>query len=368
MQLYNYLKPKMQFIGTLVMAFAMFSCGSYQYAGYEDDSIYGDTERTVRTVEYVEEAPATDNSTYYKNYFKDKSEQYAAISDENDVIFTDIDSYESTYAENDTLYYDSYGGWGENNTDVSINIYGGHAFNSIWWNRPYYTSWGWNYGYGYGNVWGYGFNSWGWNRPLWLDFGYGLGWGYNNWWCPPFYNNWGWNRPYWNGGYYGGYYSNRALAYNSTRRGAAYANGSMANMSRRSSINSPITSRRTMSSDLNRRGTINRSSTTNRRRINTNPSSRTRIGSTNSSRIRTTNSTRSRPKTTTRSNISRSRPSNISRGSSSRINNSGSRNISRSNSGSSSRSSATRSSSSSRSSGSSRSSSSRSSTSRRGNN
>ena len=37
MQLYNYLKSKMQFIGTLVIAFAMFSCGSYQYAGYEND-------------------------------------------------------------------------------------------------------------------------------------------------------------------------------------------------------------------------------------------------------------------------------------------------------------------------------------------
>ena len=134
MQLYNYLKPKMQFIGTLVMAFAMFSCGSYQYAGYENDSIYGDSERIV---EYVNDEPAADNSQYYKNYFKEKTEQYAAITDGNDVIFTDIDSYEGDYVEeNDTLYYDNYAGWGEDNTDVTINIYGGHAFNSIWWNRP----------------------------------------------------------------------------------------------------------------------------------------------------------------------------------------------------------------------------------------
>ena len=67
MQLFNYLKPKMQFIGTLVMAFAMFSCGSYQYAGYENDSIYGDADRTVV---YVEDEPTSDNSQYYKNYFK----------------------------------------------------------------------------------------------------------------------------------------------------------------------------------------------------------------------------------------------------------------------------------------------------------
>ncbi len=207
MQLYNYLKPKMQFIGTLVMAFAMFSCGSYQYAGYENDSIYGDSDRTVA---YVEEQPTSDNSQYYKNYFKEKTEQYASISGENDIIFTDIDSYEGGYVEeNDTLYYGNYAGWGENNSDVTINIYGGHAFNSIWWNRPYFTSWGWNYGYGYGNVWGLGYNYWGWNRPLWLDFGWG----------------WGWNSPYWYGGfnhpyYYGNiYYGNNwwYYAFNSFR-------------------------------------------------------------------------------------------------------------------------------------------------------
>ena len=65
MQLYNYLKPKMYFIGTLLLSFAFFSCGSYQYAGYENDSIYGDSERTV---EYVNEEPSNDNSAYYKNY------------------------------------------------------------------------------------------------------------------------------------------------------------------------------------------------------------------------------------------------------------------------------------------------------------
>jgi hypothetical protein len=305
MQLYDYLKPKMHFIGLFAVAITMVSCGSYQYAGYEDDSIYG---RTERTVDYANNESSADNSLYYKDYFKEKTEQYAGISDDSDVIFTDIDSYEGVASdENDTIYDGNYAGWGENNSDVTINIYGGHAFNSIWWNRPYYTSWGWNYGYGYGNLWGYGFNNYyGWNRPLWLDFGYGYGYGF------PYYYGGYYGYPYYygniyygnfNGYYEGNYYNRRPLAYNSTRRGASYtANRTMGNTSRRSTINSSNT-RRTTVGDLNRRTTNRRSilnSNTNRRSINSNATRRIQ-----------TNSTRTRP-TTTRSNNTRTRSNNTS--------------------------------------------------------
>ena len=46
-----------------------------------------------------------------------------------------------------------------------------------------------------------------------------------------------WNSNQYNNGYYGGQYRGRALAYNSTRRGATYANSGISNINRRSSVN-----------------------------------------------------------------------------------------------------------------------------------
>ncbi|MCK5400653.1 MAG: hypothetical protein KAJ28_03385, partial [Flavobacteriaceae bacterium] len=146
MQLNYNQKSKMHLIGALGLLFSLVSCGSYQYAGY-DDSIYGTSERNVEyQVESSREATSPQSSSYYQNYFKEKSQELDYLS-QDDVIFTDIDSYESNYeVENDTLVDDqeSYAGWGQNTTEVSINVYNSGFYNNFWWNRPY------GYGYGYG--------------------------------------------------------------------------------------------------------------------------------------------------------------------------------------------------------------------------
>ncbi|MBT8311195.1 MAG: hypothetical protein HKO72_11115, partial [Flavobacteriaceae bacterium] len=121
MQLKNYLKDKMPMVAALGVLLGLSSCGSYQYAGYEDD-IYGVSERRV---EYQEQRTERDveqnNNTYYKNYFAEKSQELDAIAQENE-IFTDIDSYEGSYSESDSLEFDptGYAGWGQDNTQVTI--------------------------------------------------------------------------------------------------------------------------------------------------------------------------------------------------------------------------------------------------------
>ena len=173
MHLKNYLQSKMHLFGILGLALIMSSCGSYQYAGYDDDAIYSNSEKNVEYEETTSETETTsENSGYYKNYFKEKSNQYDNII-QDEAIFTDIDSYESEGGEVDYAE-EGYAGWGQDNQDVVINVYGGHLYNSIWWNRPYYTAWGWNYGWnnywGWNNGFGYGWNNWGWNA------GFGWGW------------------------------------------------------------------------------------------------------------------------------------------------------------------------------------------------
>ena len=347
MHVNNYLKSKIILAGAFSIAFTIVSCGSYQYAGYTHDSIYGDSGRTVT---YVEQAPTSNNNQYYQNYFKEKTEEYAAMSNSNNDVFTDIDSYQGDYTQvEDTTYNENYPGWGGNNSDVTINIYGGHSFNSIWWNRPYYTSWGWNYGYGYGNVWGYGFNNfYGWNRPIWLDYG----WGWNNpFWNLGYYNNFYFGNAYY-GGYYNNYYNRHSLSYNQTRRGALANNRILPNsINRRNSVISPGEGRRVVAGEANRR-TINRTNLNNRRVIGNKSDiyrSKSRPNNTSRTRPITIKSSNNRSKNTFGSSSSRSRSdNNISRSntSSRRSNSSASRSSSGRSSSSMSRSSSSRSSSS----------------------
>lgn len=344
MDLNNYLKPKMQLIGMLSLLVGLTSCGSYQYAGYDDDSIYGSSERIV---EYQEETTTStgENSAYYQNYFRDKALE---LEDNEDVIFTDIDSYESYSVENDSLFEDHYAGWGYDNSDVTITIYNRPYFNSYWnWAYPYnrwYSGWGW----------GYGFHDWyspyyiGWHRPFFYGYNY-----------PYFYS------PYYYGGYYNsyynGYYSNRRLAYNAGRRGSIYSNSISGIINRNN-----IASRNTVS----RRNTVG--TTTSRRsssRFNSEvvPRRSFRLNS-NSTRPRTMSRPRvntSRPRTTTKSKSINRRPTSTKSNTIIRRSNNSSRsnNVSRSSSSTRSSSSVSRSSNSS-----SRSSGSRTSTSRRKNN
>ena len=246
MRSYYYVQSKMHYFGIVVLALLMSSCGSYQYAGYEEDAIYGESERRVEYVETEPEQAETDNNGYYKNYFKEKTLQYESIAQE-DAVFTDIDSYEGSYEEeNDSLRYtEGYGAWGQDHNEaVVINVY---QNNWAGWYYPYSWRWGYNWGYNY-----WGWNSWGWNS---------WGWGYNNW-CPPFYGGgyWGypyayggyWGHPYYYGGYNRPYYGHSyGYAYNAGRR-SAYSNSTLASLGRRGGLDAYTGSRRDgLNSSLN---------------------------------------------------------------------------------------------------------------------
>lgn len=236
----------------LLAGLLVVSCGSYQQASYyPNDGIYADDTGRVTVEHYPQtqqRAAAKDDDNVYGNYFGQKAEEYGEILDSE--VFTDVDSYSAATAqdslnldaESDYYYdpnntYQGYGGWGDNASSVTVNVYDG---------------WGWGgYGYGLGYPWigyyGYGFyNPWRYYGGYWGYPGYyGYGWGWGGYWG---YNSWGWGG-YWGypgywGGYYGypyyrhgGYYGYGSYAYNRSRRG--YYNSSLAsnNLRGRSNLN-----------------------------------------------------------------------------------------------------------------------------------
>lgn len=323
MQFNNYIKTKLSSFVALSFTFALASCGSYQYIGYDNDGIYSEREVVYEEATDTETSNTNiQNNSYYKNYFNEKANQYNNVPDDERVIFTDIDSYEGDYSDENQEegVQNEYAGWGQASNNITINYidngwnnyngwYGYNGWNNYYswngyygWNNWRYNNWGWNAGFGY-----YG---WGWN----------YGWGYyNNYWCPPGFN--------------GYYYNNRGLAYNSGRRGSNYAYANRNSVSRR---NSSTISRRSSTSSRNnstvRRSTPRRSNSSTIRRNTT-----TRSNNTVRSRSNTrsnSNVTRPRSSSSTRSNTRRSTTPRSSSSSSVRS------------SGSSSRSSGTRSSSS----------------------
>ncbi|NNL83684.1 MAG: hypothetical protein HKP28_09850, partial [Winogradskyella sp.] len=165
MQFNSTLIKKLPFYVALSTVFLLSSCGSYQYVGYDDDGIYN-SDDSVIVVERQVETPNTtsQNSEYYKDYFGNTSKEIESITNENEV-FTDIDSYEGSYAEEvqDTLdYRTGYAGWGQANDQVIINIDNG-------------PNWGWGWGMNWYNPWAW--NRWGWNRFGWNTWGWNTGWG-----------------------------------------------------------------------------------------------------------------------------------------------------------------------------------------------
>lgn len=208
-------KPSLKMLWTRslygLIAVALTACGS-TYNTTDADGIYGeDTTPVVAESDNAEENDEAKNS-YYKQYFKTKSQSLDEIPEE-DVIFTDIEAYSSNESLDEEGYvvveetggYNGYAGWGDNTTDVSVNVYGG------------YGGWGWGGGWGIGFGWGWGNPYWGWGGawgyPYWGWGGY-WGWygGYNPWYCayptPYYYNNYG----------HGGY----AYSYNRGRRNSDY--------------------------------------------------------------------------------------------------------------------------------------------------
>jgi len=301
MRLINYLQTKLPALAIFSMALALTSCGSYQYVGQNSDGIYGEDNRQVQAT--PEKQQETTGNEYYKNYFKEKSLEMEAESQGNEV-FVDVDSYQGNYSDENTE--ESYGAWGENGNEVTINVYennGWGFYNN--WNRPF---WGWN-------RWGWNRNFVGWNGGFW-NGGF-----YNSFWCPPYYgygfaNGFGYGYPY-NYGYYGrnnGY--GRGLAYNNTRRGGL----SRTTLNRRNNTSSRVrttrsTTRNSFSTSRSNRRVRANSSSNNAPTRRPQSTRTTRSTRNNSSTVRPNRST---PRTNRSYTPSRSstRSSGFSRGSS----------------------------------------------------
>ena len=301
---------KLPFFVAVGLMALLTSCGSFQYAGYNNDGIYSSD---VPEPEKQVVATAPNESNYYKNYFAENAADVNAITEESEV-FTDIDSYQGNYIEReqDTVEQrPAYGGWGQNNSNVTINVIdnGWMGFNDPWlWNGGFgFNNWGW------GQPWG--INRWGWNR----GFGWGGGFGWNN----VFFGN-----------------QNR-YAFAGGRRGSLLNNNSINSIGRNNTLttrrgNSALSRRNYSTSRLsNSRSTTRRNSSlsrtnSNSRTIRNTGTSRTNRTIRNSSSTRNSNSRVTRP-TTSRSSSSTRSSTRSSRSSGSSTRSSGS---SRSSSGS----------------------------------
>jgi hypothetical protein len=230
MQLYYFSNPIRSFLNIFILI-CLTACGSYQNSSVMTEDIYENDKVVAVQVLEVQQLPNSQN-TFYKNAFSEKSKEYELVKTENDILFTEAEQYTDANSDNDSTDV-SYGPWGDNKTNVTINMLGGHSMYSIRGSRNNYPSWLMNSGYGYGNVFGYGLNSWGygydmyWTKPYWNNFHNGLFY--------PYWNNMGYGGygygGYGYGGYgYGGYgygyglsnnfYRNTNVAYVSGRRGS----------------------------------------------------------------------------------------------------------------------------------------------------
>jgi len=153
------------------MAVVASSCGSYQNVSYYDrDGIYGDVDKPQNNNQNPQ---VSQQNNQYKEYF-------GSLQNNNEGVetFTDVENYKSNYdnaqQNNNSEYSNGYSGWGNNSSNVNINVYdtnwGWNSWNNYWnWN----IGWGWNSWYG--PNWGWGLNSW---------YGPNWGWGWNNWYGP----------------------------------------------------------------------------------------------------------------------------------------------------------------------------------------
>lgn len=279
MQNNNSFSIKTPYIAVYSFFIVLASCGSSQYAGQDNDGIYN----SDTSIEYQEEVakndPESSSNTFYKNYFKEKSLEYQLPVDEEDEIFTDVDDYEGDYTvaqDSVDTEYDSYAGWGEENSSVSITVNTGFSYG--------YNNWG------YYNPWYYGYSY----------YPYSYGWGYYNpWFYPtPYYGYYG---GYYGGGYYGGgyyAYGGRGLAYSSSRRGNYYGNNYYG--SRNSNLYNGRS--RTRGNSLGYATPRVRGNNTNSSSLNPRTTTRPRTNTTTTSTPRPRTTTK--PRTTTRPGVS----------------------------------------------------------------
>ncbi|SFN88390.1 hypothetical protein SAMN04487989_105181 [Bizionia echini] len=282
----NYFTEKITTLATFSSLLLVTACGTYQQVD-DSDGIYSSTSSSVEQETYVEANNAS--STYYENYFKEKSSELELYS-ENEV-FTDVDDYEGDYVENDSLEVEreSYAGWGQETSNVSINVYGGVGFYDPFYS-PFY--------YGYSPFWyGYGY------YPYYGGFGFGYGYGY-----PGLYN------PWYGGGFYGNYWNNyyyrNNVAFVNGRRGSSYYRSGRNSNSRYYDTSRIYNTeaRRTNTSNRRNRSEATYSNTRNSRSTNGDVRTRTRTRvntNANTPRVRTNNNnsrTRTRTNTQTRNN------------------------------------------------------------------
>lgn len=293
MQFKTYLYRKLPFFVALSLLFGVASCGSYQYAGYDSDGIYGS--ESPMTPVYYEEIPSN-NSSYYKEYFGQKSQEFGYIAQDDNVIFTNIDDYQGSYTDEhgEIQYQDGYAGWGQQSDGIDVNIY----YNNLGW-YPYgrygfyspYRHWGyfgWGYSSFYNPFYPFGFYNYGYA-------GYYPYYGYS--YYPYYYGN---RYPHYYGSYYGNYYGN--VSYTNSRRGGVYSSTNRTG----STLNYPSATNRT-TTDGGRRSAISTSS----RPSNVSRPSNTTINrrSSNSSARPSTNTNINRgTRPTTRSNNSSGSP------------------------------------------------------------
>jgi hypothetical protein len=208
-------KTVMRYTSLIGLALVVLSCGTQKNVGYAD-GIYNDTAEVVP--EQQEVAASNVNNDYYKNYFGETVDEVEEITNDSEV-FTDVDSYNSNY-QNDNAEPEDFtgnGGWGDTSDNVTINF-----IDNGWGNWGWGPGWG--IGWGWGAGWGFGWNNWwgpGWG---WGGGWYGPGWGWGGGWYGP-----GWGYPGWGNGWYAGGYG---YSYVNSRRGY----NSFANVGRTSSL------------------------------------------------------------------------------------------------------------------------------------
>ena len=192
----------------LLFTLSLISCGPLNTINSNNsDGIYGNN---------VNVESSSNNGTFYKNYFDQKSNELGLNPSLNDSIITDVNSYSSN---TNVSYNNSNGSWGDSPTSINIifrdrtiytpymnyNPYGYNRYgnyHSSYWN--WYSPWGLNY-YRYGYGYGYGYGS-----------RYGNGYMWNNWWHP-YYNGPDYNDPYYSRNRYSG------VAYMNGQRSSLYS-------------------------------------------------------------------------------------------------------------------------------------------------
>lgn len=265
------------------------SCGSYQGSSYYDsDGIYNAAAPVATEAPVAQKTENTTNASAdaYREYFNRKAEEIDDLPD-NSMYFTDIDAYSSTPQDTtdvetslDYDYVDGYAGWGQNATDVTVNVYN---------NSPYY-------GYGWGGYWGYSpYRYSGWYSPYWS-----AGWYSPYWYGYSPYGYYGGYSPYYGYGYYGGYYGYYGGGYYNhhpyyRRNNVAYANGRRGSAQRGS-----VVTRNSTRSAINATG---KNASINRRNTNNTVQTRSQQNTRNNSdfRVRTRNMNPTTPNNNTRS-------------------------------------------------------------------